>query len=472
MTNIYVDVVETGATDSGHTAIRISGLASLPPDPTFRIDPIDETLMESSDVDWPAGPRRPQSVIPREGAFDLVLGPDVLESPLLLPGTPVVISITDTPIVKELIWPSIPTRVRRKRRPVIVTAELREQERSAYETKKREAVAALEATTMRVQSEATAAAAAAAAAFVGASFRPGGLNGSAGLKQNGASATSGHVLPGADAPRFSGADAPKLSRENDSAAGLSGFSRPKGPPGAEPVKLVLKDGRPAGATSLPAKASSTALANVSPSLPQPAIAVGRQVGAFFGGMVAAALLVLGLIQMKLLQWQPATAATVASPDAALSAARSASTLRAILATSGVSPRGKSTNGVEGAQALALADTFLHGAKGSPRDQGEASFWLRHALTQSIDQDGMRWALTQLGSIFAAPEGFEPDFVKARMLWEVAGGLGDPVALCFNASLYEHGLGVPRHKDLARALYERARTAGGCSGIDGAISRTK
>jgi TPR repeat protein len=85
---------------------------------------------------------------------------------------------------------------------------------------------------------------------------------------------------------------------------------------------------------------------------------------------------------------------------------------------------------------------------------------------------MRWALTQLGSIFASPEGFEPDFVKARMLWEVAGGLGDPVALCFNASLYEHGLGVTRHKDLARALYERARTAGGCSGIDDAISRTK
>jgi TPR repeat protein len=464
MTSIYVDVVETGAADSGHTAIRISGLSSLPADPTFRIDPIDEALTDTSDVDWPAGPRRPQAVVAHDGAFDLVLGPDVLESPLLLPGTPVVISVTDTAIVKELIWPSIPTRKRRKRRPVIVTEALREAERRTHEAKRVSETAAASTASMLAKAEATAAAGAAAAAFGGAgSFRPNGL----------------------DRARRS-VEAPSVTVDADTTGnGLSGFNRSKVGNGSaagdttsaaerltEPARLVPKvEGAATPSAGLPAKGQSTALAPM-PTAPARPVGVGRQVGAFFGGMAAAALMVLGLVQMRLLQWQPATAATVSMPDAALSAARNASTLRAILATSGISPRGKPAVGVDGQQALALADTYLHGSANAPRDQGEASFWLRHALTQAIDQDGMRWALTQLGSIFAAPEGFEPDFTKARMLWEVAGGLGDPVALCFNASLYEHGLGVPKHKDLARALYERARSAGGCSGNDDAISRTK
>ncbi len=451
MSTIYVDIVETGAADNDHTAIRISGLSSLPADPTFRIDPIDESLMESGDVDWPAGPRRPQTVLLRDGVYDLVLGPDVLESPLLLAGTPVIISVTDTTIVKELMWPSIPTRKRRKRRPVIVTEELREAERSAHDAKRREAVAVLEAATMRAQAEASAAAGAAAAAF--------GASGA--YRANGSKAGGEATLTLAPASTLNHGDI----------AGLSGLNLPKAKPAGETAKLVPKDDNVVVGAALPARAGSTALAPFSAPAPQPA-GVTRQVGAFFGGMAAAAMLVLGLVQMKVLQWQPATAATVSTQDAALSAARNASTLRAILATSGISPRGKPAVGVNGQQALALADTYLHGSTTAPRDQGEASFWLRHALTQAVDQDGMRWALTQLGSIYASPEGFEPDFVKARMLWEVAGGLGDPVALCFNASLYEHGLGVPKHKALARALYERARAAGSCSGNDEAIARTR
>jgi TPR repeat protein len=137
----------------------------------------------------------------------------------------------------------------------------------------------------------------------------------------------------------------------------------------------------------------------------------------------------------------------------------------------MSPRGRIATTVDGATALRFADTYLYGNAETPRDQGEASFWLRHALSKPIDHESMKWAYTQLGSIYAQPEGFEPDFAKARLLWEISGALGDPIALCFHASLYEHGLGVPKHKDLSRALYEKARNAGGCRASEEAAKRT-
>ena len=453
MTNIYVDLVETDTASGGHAALRITGLAALPPDPTFRIDPIDDALTEAGEVDWPTGPRRPQSVIAQNGGFDLVLGPDVLDSPLLLPGTPVVISVTDTTIVKEMVWPSIPTRKRRARRPVIVTDELREAERNAHDARRRDAAATLAAATSRATES-------------DAQFATGG---------NGRWSRPVTTRTGAANPRLvvnnpSGSDPFSLA-DGDRAHALSGFSLPPAGAMAGASKLVPKDGKPA---PVPALAGGTALTAVAP--PRAAASgFGRQFAAFLGGMAAAAVLVFGMVQYKMLHWQPAAsapAAFVMAPDAALAAARNTGSLRAVLATGGISPRGKTAATVDGPQALAFADKFLHGATDTPHDQGEASFWLRHALSQSLDQDGMRWALTQLGSIFASPEGFEPDFAKARMLWEVAGGLGDPVALCFNASLYEHGLGVPRHKDLARVLYERARSSGGCRGVDDAIARTR
>jgi hypothetical protein len=453
MTNITVDLVETDGASGGHAALRITGLTALPPDPTFRIDPIDDALSEAGEVDWPTGPRRPQSVIALNGAFDLVLGPDVLDSPMLLPGTPVVISVSDTSIVKEMVWPSIPTRKRRARRPVIVTDELREAERTAHEAKRRDAAATLAAATSR-------------AAEHDAQFAAGGSS----RWSRPSAARSGTTNPRLVVNNPSGSDPFSLA-DGDRANGLSGFSLPPAGPTAGPSRLVPKDGRSA---PVPALAGSTAVATVAPVVAAKS-GFGRQVAAFLGGMAAAAVLVFGMVQYKMLHWQPTAgspAALVMAPDTALAAARNTGSLRAVLATGGVSPRGKVAATVDGPQALALSDKFLHGAEDAPRDQGEASFWLRHALSQALDQDGMRWALTQLGSIFASPEGFEPDFAKARMLWEVAGGLGDPVALCFNAALYEHGLGVPRHKDLARVLYERARSNGGCRGVDDAIARTR
>jgi hypothetical protein len=466
VTKINVAVIEANTRDGGHAAIRILGLSVMPSDPTFRIDPIDEALAQDGEVDWPTGPRRPAAVVKHDTGYDLILGPDVLDSPLLLPGTPVVISITDTPAMAELIWPSITNRRSRTSRPVIVTDALREAERQSIEIRRRDAAANLAAATARVEAEMRAAVPERRAAN---------------SRGNRAKVAPGPTLvTGAAETIWSGPESAAQTTQTGATKGaghdpktvsgrvLSGFSLPLN--GSQSASTLI---RQEGQSVLPLPhASGTALAPLPQPVEPPPSRFGRQVAAFFGGMAAAALLVFGLLQFRVLQLQPSGQMLAGTPDIALTAARHAGSLRTVLATGGVSPRGRAASGVDGNAALRLADAYLYGAADAQRDQGEASFWLRHALSQAIDHESMKWALTQLGSIYAAPEGFEPDFAKARLLWEISGALGDPVALCFNASLYEHGLGVPKHRDLARALFERARNAGGCRGVEDVIGRTK
>ena len=42
VSGLNLDIVEAIDADGGHAAIRVTGLSTLPPDPTFRIDPIDD----------------------------------------------------------------------------------------------------------------------------------------------------------------------------------------------------------------------------------------------------------------------------------------------------------------------------------------------------------------------------------------------------------------------------------------------
>jgi hypothetical protein len=424
--SINLDIVEAIDADGGYAAIRVSGLAALPADPTFRIDPIDDAISLDGDAEWPSGPRRPASVKASEGSFDLVLGPDVLESALLLPGTPVTITINDTPAIAEMVWPGIATRRQRPRRPVIVTEELRHAEREATDEKRRVAAAALAVATARA-------------------------------------AAAPQPVPGIEtaqkrARRTAGKGAHLAEPVAQDGRVLSGFSQQK-PSEISAATLIRKEG--GKAIGLPGTALATVTGATPSAAPKPRFA--RQAMAFGAGLTAAAALVFVLVSFRVIDIHPVGQVAGGTPDVALTLARNSNTLRTVLTTGGISPRGRSITGIDGAAALRLADGHLYGSGDAPRDQGEASFWLRHALSKPIDHESMKWAYTQLGSIYAQPEGFPPDFAKARLLWEIAGALGDPIALCFNAALYEHGLGVPKHKDLARALYERARGVGGCKG---------
>ena len=135
----------------------------------------------------------------------------------------------------------------------------------------------------------------------------------------------------------------------------------------------------------------------------------------------------------------------------------------------VSPLGQDARGVDADTALHLANQHRRGIAGE-HNAAEAAFWARHALTRSLDTDRMRWALTQAGAGFVQDGERRPDYAKARLVWEIAADLGDPVALCFLADLHEHGLGVTADKATALALVLKAKAAGGCRGIDATIER--
>ncbi|MBS0270425.1 MAG: sel1 repeat family protein [Proteobacteria bacterium] len=141
----------------------------------------------------------------------------------------------------------------------------------------------------------------------------------------------------------------------------------------------------------------------------------------------------------------------------------------LLEPGAVSPRGQSSAGVASDQAFKLADARLHGIDGQT-DADEARFWLRVGIADALADDRLRWALTQLGTLYARPQASPADFAAARAVWELAAAKKDPVALCFLAKLEEGGPGVPSNKATALRLYKQAKDAGGCPLSDQAIER--
>ncbi|MEL6372342.1 MAG: hypothetical protein AAFR04_00055 [Pseudomonadota bacterium] len=135
-----------------------------------------------------------------------------------------------------------------------------------------------------------------------------------------------------------------------------------------------------------------------------------------------------------------------------------------------SPLGLISTGTPLDDALLKADNQL--TQTGARAKAEAKYWLRYALAKGLSDRRMPWALTQLGTLYAQPVDGEHDYATARLLWELAGSRGDPVALCFLARLHEHGLGTRQDRGRALSLLERAKAQGGCQGIDRSIARLK
>ncbi len=145
-----------------------------------------------------------------------------------------------------------------------------------------------------------------------------------------------------------------------------------------------------------------------------------------------------------------------------------SKLSGILAAPEVSMRGELGTSVDLSEALKRADQNLAGSDSG--DKEEAKYWLRRALSLGLGDQRLVWALTQLGTIYAAPPSGPPDYAAALTLWELAAAQGDPVALCFLASLHEHGLGTVRNEVRALVLYRNAKAQGGCRNVDQSIAR--
>jgi hypothetical protein len=478
---VTVEVVQDARfPHGGHAVIRLHGLWLLPPQAKFRIDPVDDA---SPEADWPTGERAPKETRVTSRGVEILVGPDIVDAGSLQPGTPVTISIPSASISADLRWPNLPVSSTPRRGQVIMSAaELRAEIATAERLRRERELAAATAEAerlARLQSEAAQAEKIRKErvdATSLSSLQPRG--GETMVKdektQSGSGLGAATPLKPSSAPtstiEVTIEDPIAAARNTDGSLRLSpttGGSMVTRDTQAEPEMLPLGDGSKHyqrrqmvsfGVGFLAAAGLSWLFWNgIRSELRKP------------GDIQAAKTQGLTTASIAATVATSATAATNPALNSSRMAAESAVTLKDVFALDKVSPRGRSAVDADLTTALRLADEGLHGATA---DRQESAFWLRKSLALVLNQDEVKWALTQLGSTYAAPASGPPDYTKARLIWEIAGAQGDPVALCFLGSVHENGLGVAAAKATALGYFNSAKAAGGCRGVDDAIARLK
>jgi hypothetical protein len=513
---VTVEVVQDARfPHGGHAVIRLHGLWLLPPQAKFRIDPVDDALPEVA-ADWPSGERTPKETRVTSRGVEILVGPDIVDAAGLQPGTPITVSIPSAAISADLRWPNLPVSSAPRRGQVIMSAaELRAEIASADRQRREREQAVIDAETERqarshaeVQSEKQRRERADAASLSSLQPRGGETMGKDSKSTAATAANQSDAFGSAAAGSRTGGTSPGSSW----AAGL-GASTPLKPSGTtSTIEVMIEDPIAAARNSdgslrlSPTTNNSIVTRDAMDDAGPDMLPVGdgsthfqrRQMVSFGVGFLAAAGLswlfwngiradprkpgadvqatrtqgiTTASVTTASLGTVAATAA-VAAPNAALSpraVAEATVTLKDVFSLDKVSPRGRSAVDTDLTTALRLADEGLHGAAA---DRQESAFWLRKSLALVLNQDEVKWALTQLGSTYAAPASGPPDYTKARLIWEIAAAQGDPVASCFLGSVHEKGLGVVAAKATALGYFNAAKAAGGCRGVDDAIARLK
>lgn len=482
--DISLEVVEdTSRPGDGCASILLRGVTELPTDAAYSIS----LAPGQPAATWPAGTRKPTEIRRTSAGVELVIAADLADR--LAPGTRVAVEIPTLELRQELAWPLLQRRSKllvrghdaRDEEVAIGTAsepnpalaadfcEVPFVERPAPEVALQEAqekLSTIVAKILNIEAADTVAA------------------------QNGLRRLKEIELPrGATPDRIGsrvamsldfGATMPKAIEEAEAVDAMPPFKGPR----------ILK-------TQFRREERSTSKANTEPDVPekpltsvctsaldspehppepyQPAPVsvdrVSRRISfAAFGlaALAAFSALVGSLFGAK--HDRELIAVNVASAQTAPGGStRAKGSLSDVFSIPSASPAGKTRKGVDLDGALSLADHHLQGAGAGDRAEGE--YWLRHALSVVLGDDRIKWALTQLGSAYAtgAPAG-NVDYGKSRLLWEMAGQLGDPRALCFLGALHEYGLGIPADNPSALAWYARAKQAGGCPAVDEALAR--
>ncbi|MEQ1696235.1 MAG: tetratricopeptide repeat protein [Hyphomicrobiaceae bacterium] len=522
---------DTSQPAGGHAIIRLKGIALLPPGTTFRIDPIDDSLDEGDFEGWPRGNLSPLDTRQTPEGIELRIGPDVVDAPLLEPGTPVTISVPDSKLSAELIWPDLPlsstvTPAAVVMSPSQMAAELaatdrakteaanaakvaKEAELAAAARAENERAEAASAEKARVESERIEAArietaraeAERLAKLAAASALPDNTT------QQQRMAAAARQLEAAlalepDEPTTVGTlakalDAMPASSKTASealsnlAATASGTDRPRQANTAtlsslsKPATDRPTDRLDATATALPERDHSLPTIILkradAPGNPPSTIETTKLRRETIDGRLAtqsspsrllpflAGAGAAGLALAALL----AVSSFRPGPAAPISGAQMAASQKPVLADAfsvgTQSPRGEIAVDVDLPTALRLADYNLHGVD-RPIDRAEAEFWLKKAMSLTASHSQIRWAMTQLGTLSAEPVTGSPDYEKARLLWEISAANGDPVAMCFLGTLLENGLGLGADRARALEQFKRARSAGGCPNSDEAIAR--
>ncbi len=415
---------------SGVAVIRIAGLKAWPQGATVRIKPIDEASIPPQSDGWPWGELTPSRVVPSESGVDVVLGPEVVSSSRLVPGTPVTIEISAANVEADIRWPAITPNVKRRVSTIAMSASQLLAAKAERERGEKEAAA-------RRQKMAEAAATS--------------------VRQAAAEAGRGNAdVVGEAPPKQLVAQLARLFPQR---------------PAPEPLTPVVKDG---GQTI-----RSNTVVSLVPQTPTPTVSVSPRstrtgLYGFAGGAVAMAVLG-GILLAFAPQWVPRS--TTAAVAATVPAAETVpvGTLEAVFkdfaSAGGLSPRRKSATNVDIATALSLADHSLRGQRTSA-DVEEAEFWLKRALGSSLGGADVGWAMTQLGTLYAQSDSPRHSYTKAHVLWQLAAAQGDPIAHCFLGALYENGLGVPVSRAQAREHFLVADSGNSCRSAKDAIVRLK
>lgn len=518
MAIMRIEVIpDTSRPAGGHAIIKLRGVALLPPGATFRIDPIDESLNEGLDAGWPNGDLRPLETRQTPDGIEMRIGPDVVDAPLLEPGTPVTISVSEGHVIAELVWPDLPVSSAVAAAPVVMSPSQMAAELAANERSKHDAALAAEAA--RTTAAATAAAAiaaanaAASANAIAVTVRAGPDNSDktspalveadASDRKNGLAAakreleaalalepsgvSSDRAVNGYDRPT-----APKLAAElSDNGpraverlgkpqtdfTSLSSLSKPgtdrpetAGMLAERDIALptiVLKRASEAAAGAAPIEIEATKLRRETiegqVSAPEP----NSRLMPFLAGAGAASLAAAALFAV--VAFRPGAGGGYIGAGGEKIVGASKSSLADAFSVGTQSPRGEIATNIDLPTALRLANYNLHGVD-RPIDRAEAEFWLKKAMSLTASHSQLRWAMTQLGALAAEPVTGAPDYEKARLLWEISAANGDPVAMCFLGTLAENGLGVAADRTKALDHFKQSKTAGGCPNSDESIAR--
>ena len=442
MSAYQVAVVADETTPAAGTAVvRIAGLKAWPENATLRILPIDDASVPPKSDGWPWEAIRPLRVELTDAGVDVVLGPEVVNSARLLPGTPITIKVGAANLEVEARWPSVAPAARRRTGAVAMSAtQLLTAKAEREMAEKMSAARRQEAAELAVKSARDAASEA---------------------EQSGKPARA----PAA------------ALRETGQLARLLPIRRPEGPPSDRHPSPPANAETEFGASSLGqlAKLGAPSVSNVvtMPQVPK-AKASRRAWGlrGFAAGLATMAATLVGVAMIAPPSWLPPKffgAQAMSVGTAQIGVLDLQSIFKDMTTAGSQSPRHKSAVNVDAATALSLADHSLRGQR-TEAETEEAEFWLKRALANSFGGPDVGWALTQLGTIYATAGTPHHSYVKAHTVWELAAAQGDPVAHCFLGALYEHGLGVAKNRKTARDHYVTADGLGACRSAKEAAAR--
>lgn len=470
--------------EGGHAVVLLQGLDSIPTSTTFRIRPADSAASDAP-PGWPDGEHDPVLVRSTADGTELVIGPDVANNEFLVPGMVVELELPSVGASGTFLWPNIAPLRLPKRSKLGVSRQRR-------------------ATPTETPAPPASAAAAAAVTTTVPTAPEGETHSPTGPGEEPAIVTSGAPQE----PEASPAPAPKPqspSSEHEADWPAHGGEVARDLPARPNISRSANGSRPAShgpaghhhATHVnpapqrheprrvppPRREEQHDLAPTDakslPPAPAGKLASGWIVtiaiaAAALGAVASAVLLSPERLTGAPNREAPTPLAQQAPPPAAGTASAAAKDpgglLFDALSAGTVSPRGVNAAGLPLAKILDNVTSAT--PSGTAAETEESAFWRKRYIAGALGDDKTLRALTQLGSVYAEPTGRAADYTKARLMWEIASALGDPVAMCFLGQLHENGLGVASDRKAALQWYERAKQAGGCPAVNEAIARVR